>query len=35
LVDSAEWQSSVDALLAELPDLQANVSLMMSGLIAE
>ena len=35
LVDDAQWQSSVDALLSELPQLQSNVSLMMNGLIAE
>ncbi len=35
LIDSAQWQSSVDALIADLPKLQGNVNLMMSGLIAE
>jgi len=35
LVDSAHWQSSVDALLADLPKFQSNVSLMMNGLIDE
>jgi hypothetical protein len=35
LVDSAQWQSSVDQLLADLPKFQANLSLMMSGLIME
>jgi hypothetical protein len=35
LTDSAQWQSSVDALLAEVPKLQDNLSLMMSGLIDE
>ena len=35
LVDSAQWQSSVDALLADLPNFQNNLSLMMSGLISE
>ncbi|MBN1611949.1 MAG: hypothetical protein JW940_35285, partial [Polyangiaceae bacterium] len=35
LVDSAQWQSSADALLASVPSLQKNLSLMMSGLIAE
>ena len=35
LIDSAHWQTSVDALLADLPKFQSNVSLMMNGLIAE
>jgi hypothetical protein len=35
LVDSSHWMASVAALLADLPKLQANVRLMMSGLIAE
>lgn len=35
LVDSAHWRASVTALLADLPKLQANVRLMMSGLISE
>jgi CotH protein len=35
LLDRAHWQSSVDALLADIPKLQNNVSLMMSGLIPE
>jgi hypothetical protein len=35
LVDSAHWQSSVDALLTDLPKFQSNVSLMMDGLINE
>ncbi len=35
LVDSAQWQSSVDALLADVPKLQNNLSLMMSGLISQ
>jgi hypothetical protein len=35
LVDSAHWQNSVDALLADLPKFQSNVSLMMNGLIDE
>jgi hypothetical protein len=35
LVDSAHWKASVSALLADLPKLQDNVRLMMSGLIAE
>jgi hypothetical protein len=35
LVDSAHWQSSVDALFADLPKFQSNVSLMMAGLIDE
>jgi hypothetical protein len=34
-VDSAQWQSSVDALVAEVPNLEANLSLMMSGMISE
>lgn len=34
-VDSAQWESSVDALLADLPNLHGNLNLMMSGLIAE
>jgi len=35
LVDSAHWQSSVDALLADLPKFHSNVRLMMAGLIDE
>jgi hypothetical protein len=35
LVDSAHWKTSVAALLADLPKLQANVRLMMNGLIME
>jgi len=35
LVDSARWQASVSALLADVPKLQNNVRLMMSGLIPE
>jgi hypothetical protein len=35
LVDSAHWAGSVDALFASLPSLHGNLSLMMSGLIAE
>jgi hypothetical protein len=35
LVDSAHWQGYVDSLLADIPRFQDNVSLMMSGLIAE
>jgi hypothetical protein len=35
LVDSAHWQSSIDALLASMPELQSNVSLMMNGLVPE
>jgi len=35
LLDSARWQASVDALLADLPRFQSNVRLMMSGLISE
>jgi hypothetical protein len=35
LLDSAQWESSVDALLAEVPSLQNNLSLMMSGMISE
>lgn len=35
LVDSARWQASVAALLADLPKFQSNSRLMMSGLIAE
>jgi spore coat protein CotH len=34
-MDSARWQSSVDALLTDLPKFHSNLSLMMSGLIAE
>jgi len=34
-VDSAKWQSAVDDLQAKLPNLQENLSLMMSGLINE
>ena len=33
--DSVHWQDSVDALLADLPNFQRNVSLMMSGMIEE
>ena len=35
LVDHAQWQSSIDELRANLPTLQDNLSLLMSGLIAE
>jgi len=35
LVDAVNWQTYVDALLADLPKFQGNVRLMMSGLIAE
>jgi hypothetical protein len=35
LVDSGHWQSSVDALLADLPNFQNNLRLMMGGLISE
>ncbi|HYQ17870.1 MAG TPA: hypothetical protein VEQ58_18990, partial [Polyangiaceae bacterium] len=35
LVDDGKWQSAVDALLADLPHFQGNVSLMMNGLIDE
>ena len=35
LVDSAAWQSAVDDLLADLPKLQDNLTLMMSELITE
>jgi hypothetical protein len=35
LVDSGHWKVWVAALLADLPKLQTNVRLMMSGLIAE
>jgi hypothetical protein len=35
LIDSAQWQGSVDTLLANLPQFQRNVQSMMSGLIAE
>jgi spore coat protein CotH len=35
LLDSAHWQSWVDALLADLPEFHHYVSLMMSGLIRE
>ena len=35
LVDSTHWQGYVDNLLADIPRFQANLSLMMSGLIAE
>jgi len=34
-VDSTQWQSALDALHADLPHFQGNLSLMMSGLIAE
>lgn len=34
-IDPIHWRSSVDALLADLPNFQANVKLMMNGLIAE
>jgi hypothetical protein len=35
LVDAALWHSHVDQLLADVPRFQDNLSLMMSGLIAE
>jgi len=35
LVDGAQWQGSVDSLLADVPKFQNNLSLMMSGLITE
>lgn len=35
LVDSDAWRRSVDALLADLPKSQSNLSSMMSGLITE
>jgi hypothetical protein len=35
LLDGTQWQASVDALIASLPQLQGNLSLMMNGLIAE
>jgi len=35
LVDKAAWQTAVGGLLADLPKLQANLRLMMSGLIPE
>lgn len=35
LVDATKWQSAVDALIAELPSLHANVTLMMNGLVPE
>ncbi|HEX2734642.1 MAG TPA: CotH kinase family protein [Polyangiaceae bacterium] len=35
LVDSANWQAAVDALLADVPKFQSNVTLMMDGLIDE
>jgi hypothetical protein len=35
LVDGAHWKASVSALLSDLPKLQKNVRLMMSGLIPE
>lgn len=35
LVDSAQWKESVAALLADLPNFQNNVRLMMSGVISE
>lgn len=35
LVDSTRWANSVDELLADLPNFHENLSLMMSGLIAE
>lgn len=35
LVDATHWQESVDALYANLPHFQSNLSLMMSGLIDE
>jgi hypothetical protein len=35
LVDAAQWQTSVDDLRANLPKLQGNLRLMMSGLITE
>jgi len=35
LVDDANWQNYVEALLADLPKFHSNVKLMMSGLIPE
>jgi len=35
LMDTAQWQSAVDSLVASLPKLQANLSTMMSGMISE
>lgn len=35
LMDSAHWQTWVDALLTDLPKFHSNVSLMMDGLITE
>ncbi len=35
LLDSAAWEEAVDVLLANVPKLQDNLSLMMSGLIYE
>ncbi len=35
LLDAAQWQGSVDALLADMPNFHRNLSLMMSGMIAE
>jgi hypothetical protein len=35
LVDSEKWKDSVAALLADMPNFQKNVRLMMSGLIPE
>ena len=34
-LDSAHWHSSVDALLAGVPEFHRNVHLMMAGLIEE
>jgi hypothetical protein len=34
-MDGEQWQSSLDALLGDLPQFHANVSLMMDGLIDE
>ncbi len=34
-IDRAHWESYVDALLADIPRFQANLTLMMSGLIDE
>ena len=35
LVDAAHWDTWTNALLADIPNFQRNVSLMMNGLIAE
>lgn len=35
LVDSAQWSDAVDALLADVPNFQENLNLMMSGMIEE